>query len=164
MSSEPQQSDPYGLSRFLKAQEDSYQRAYEEIKNGKKQSCWMWYIFPQLDGLGMSWTAEYYGIKSIKEAAAYIAHPVLGKRLIDICYVLKPHAGKSARSIFGYPDDLKLCSCLTLFGGLPDADPIFEELIGLFYNGNHCTFTKKKMAHARNIGECEAVKRNKEEE
>ena len=164
MSKDSLQEDPFDLKRFLKAQKHSYQRAYDEIKNGKKQSCWMWYIFPQLDGLGSSYSAEYYGIKSIKEAIAYINHPILGKRLIDICNALKPHSDKTSRSIFGYPDDLKLCSCLTLFAGLPNADPIFQELIDIFCKGKACEFTSKKLAHERLLSSSPKTHANEEEE
>src|SRR5580765_4438135 len=103
--------DSYHLSRFLRAQEDDYERALSEIKNGRKCTHWMWYIFPQIDGLAFSSTSKYYSIKSIEEARAYIDHPVLGPRLLECAEAAVRVEGRSAREVFGSPDDLKLRSC-----------------------------------------------------
>lgn len=123
------------LNRFVKAQENTYQYAFSEIERGKKETHWMWFIFPQISGLGHSETARYYAIKDIKEAELYLRHPVLGKRLTNISKVLLKIQGKSAREIFGKPDDLKLRSCMTLFGALENTDPVFQEVIDRYFDG-----------------------------
>ena len=106
--------DPFDLSRFVKAQDGVYERALKEIKRGEKQSHWMWFIFPQIDGLGSSSTARFYSVKSGPEAKAYLDHPLLGPRIIECSQVLLRIQGRSASDIFGYPDDLKLRSSMTL--------------------------------------------------
>ena len=123
------------LSRFLKAQEYSYDQALQEIRAGRKRSHWMWYIFPQIQGLGFSSTAQYYAIQDLSEAKDYLAHPVLGARLKEISEALLELDGLSAHQIFGYPDDLKLCSCMTLFR-MADLDcDIFEKVLEKYYDG-----------------------------
>ena len=123
------------LSRFLKAQEHDYARALSEIRSGRKRSHWMWYIFPQIQGLGFSQTAQFYAIQDLAEAKDYLAHPVLGARLKEISSALLGLDGLSASEIFGYPDDLKLCSSMTLFR-LADLDcPIFQDVIYKYYDG-----------------------------
>ncbi len=131
------------LSRFKEAQKLAYQQAYNEMVAGRKWTHWMWYIFPQMRGLGHSRIAHRYGIASMDEATAYLNDPLLGPRLVDICRVLQKHTDKSAYDIFGSPDDLKLRSCLTLFSQVPGADPVFEELLQLFYGGQPCELTNK---------------------
>src|SRR3954471_2301881 len=106
--------DPYDLSRFLQAQEDDYEQALSEIAGGRKRSHWIWYIFPQIDGLAFSSTSKFYAIKSIEEARAYLDHPILGPRLRECAEATLGVEGRSAAEIFGYPDDLKLKSCATL--------------------------------------------------
>ncbi len=118
-------SDPYDLNRFVRAQESDYARAFEEIQRGQKRSHWMWYIFPQFDGLGQSSTSKKYSIKSVAEAEAYLEHPVLGPRLIECCEAALKIEGRSALTIFGSPDDLKLKSCATLFAQVCRADRCF---------------------------------------
>jgi len=125
----------YNLQRFTDAQEGVFHRALKEIKNGRKQSHWMWFIFPQVAGLGFSGTTKFYAIKDITEADLYLQHPVLGSRLIEISQALLNIEGKTAHQIFGSPDDLKLKSCMTLFSSLPDANPVFESVIKKYYNG-----------------------------
>ena len=123
------------LSRFLKAQASDYARALSEIRSGRKRSHWMWYIFPQIQGLGFSSTAQYYAIRDLAEARDYLAHPVLGERLKEISSALLELDGLSAHDIFGFPDDLKLCSCMTLFR-MADLDcDIFEKVIDKYYDG-----------------------------
>ncbi|MBR4472897.1 MAG: DUF1810 domain-containing protein [Oscillospiraceae bacterium] len=123
------------LSRFLKAQEGDYERALSEIRSGRKRSHWMWYIFPQIQGLGFSSTAQYYAIRDLQEAKDYLQHPVLGPRLKEISSALLELEGLSASEIFGYPDDLKLRSSMTLFR-MADLDcPIFLEVLEKYYNG-----------------------------
>ena len=123
------------LSRFLKAQEHDYAQALHEIRSGRKRSHWMWYIFPQIQGLGVSRTAEFYAIRDLEEAKDYLAHPVLGARLKEISSALLELEGLSASEIFGYPDDLKLRSSMTLFR-LADLDcEIFQDVIDKYYDG-----------------------------
>ena len=123
------------LDRFIKAQQNDYATALSEIKNGKKRSHWMWYIFPQLRGLGMSETARFYGIQGKQEAVAYIESDILGKRLIEISETLAALPGDDAHQVFGSPDDIKLKSCMTLFASLPNANPVFEQVLSKFYDG-----------------------------
>ena len=123
------------LKRFLTAQERDYTRALVEIKNGRKQSHWMWYIFPQIAGLGFSETARFYAINNLEEAHDYLNHPVLGNRLIEITSALLPINGKTATQIFGSPDDLKLRSSLTLFNSVANADPVFQAVLDKYYGG-----------------------------
>ncbi len=125
----------YDLNRFLKAQERDYTRALDEIRSGRKRSHWMWYIFPQIQGLGFSHTAQYYAIQDLNEAKEYLAHPVLGARLKEISSALLELEGLSASEIFGYPDDLKLRSSMTLFR-LADLDSdVFEAVLDKYYDG-----------------------------
>lgn len=125
----------YDLNRFLKAQEYDYAQALSEIRAGRKRSHWMWYIFPQIQGLGFSHTAQYYAIQGLNEAKEYLAHPVLGARLKEISSALLELEGLSASEIFGYPDDLKLRSSMTLFR-LADLDcDVFEAVLDKYYDG-----------------------------
>ena len=123
------------LQRFITAQQGSYETALSEIKKGMKRSHWIWYIFPQINGLGFSETSQYYAIKSKEEATAYLAHPVLGKRLIEICEALLQLPDNNAHNIFGSPDDLKLKSSMTLFASLPHTHPVFDAVLQKFFNG-----------------------------
>ncbi|MBC6609954.1 DUF1810 domain-containing protein [Hymenobacter sp. BT507] len=123
------------LSRFLDAQQSDYQTALSEIKNGRKRSHWMWYIFPQIQGLGFSETSKFYAIQDAAEAEAYLTHPVLGSRLLEISSALLKLSSSNATSIFGSPDDLKLKSSMTLFASLPKADPVFQSVLDKFFNG-----------------------------
>ncbi len=122
------------LDRFLVAQEHSYDTALREIRAGHKRSHWMWYIFPQIAGLGMSYTAQLYSIKDIDEARSYISHPVLGARLIEISEALLKTESSDATAVMGYPDDLKLRSCMTLFAQVSD-NPVFNAVLEKFYGG-----------------------------
>lgn len=123
------------LQRFLIAQEKDYATALEEVKQGRKKSHWMWYIFPQIQGLGFSETSRHYAIKDRSEAAAYMKHPLLGHRLITICNALLYQPEKDATKIFGSPDYLKLKSSMTLFSSVPQADPVFAAVLEKFFNG-----------------------------
>ncbi len=127
--------DPHDLNRFVQAQADDYARALAEIKSGRKQSHWMWYIFPQFDGLGFSSTSKRYAIKSIAEAQAYLAHPVLGPRLIECAEAVLGIKGRSAFEIFGSPDDMKLQSCATLFASVSPEGSAFHRLLDKYYHG-----------------------------
>jgi uncharacterized protein (DUF1810 family) len=127
--------DPHHLNRFVEAQVDDYDRALSEIRSGRKRSHWMWYIFPQLDGLGFSATSKRYSIKSIAEAEAYLSHPVLGPRLIECAEALLRNKDRSAFDILGSPDDLKLKSCATLFARVSPAGSVFDRVLEKFYDG-----------------------------
>ena len=127
-----QPDDPYDLARFVKAQEYLYAQALAEIRRGRKQSHWMWFVFPQLDGLGSSAMAKRYAIRHAGEARAYLAHPVLGARLRECVDALLAIDGPSAAEIFGYPDDMKLRSSATLFDAIsPGA--AFHRLLEKYY-------------------------------
>ena len=123
------------LNRFIYAQERDYQTALTEIRNGRKKSHWMWYIFPQVQGLGFSETSRFYAIKDLDEAEAFLQHPILGSRLIAICNALLGLQSNNANQIFGSPDDLKLKSCMTLFAALSNTDPVFGLVLDKFFNG-----------------------------
>lgn len=124
-----------GLRRFIDAQERDYERALAEIRQGRKQGHWIWYIFPQLKGLGSSETSTFYGIRDVQEAADYLAHPVLGNRLIEITDALLDIDDRTAKQIMGSPDDLKLRSCMTLFGQLTNANPVFQAVLDKYFAG-----------------------------
>jgi uncharacterized protein (DUF1810 family) len=128
--------DPFDLGRFVRAQAGDYEQALAEIRKGEKRTHWMWYIFPQIDGLGRSPTAKRYSIKSIEEAKAYLGHPVLGPRLLECAEAVLRVEGRSARQIFGSPDDLKLHSCATLFAHVAPPGNVFERLIERYYGGS----------------------------
>ena len=123
------------LKRFIDAQERDYQIALSEIQKGRKLSHWMWYIFPQIKGLGFSETSRIYAIKNKDEAGEYLNHPILGKRLIDISNALLDLDTDDAHSVFGSPDDLKLKSSMTLFSSLPGTNPVFQSVLKKFFNG-----------------------------
>jgi len=123
------------LKRFTDAQENTYAVAFSEIQQGRKKSHWMWFIFPQIAGLGFSETSRYYGIKDLEEAAEFLKHPVLGSRLISISRELLKLKTNDAHQVFGSPDDLKLRSSMTLFSSLENADPVFKMVLEKFFNG-----------------------------
>jgi uncharacterized protein (DUF1810 family) len=127
--------DPYNLDRFVRAQEDDYRQALAEITRGRKRSHWMWYIFPQIEGLGSSPTSREYSIKSLEEARAYLGHPVLGPRLLECAEAVLRVEGRSAAEIFGFPDDLKLRSSVTLFGCVLPPGSVFERVLGKYFGG-----------------------------
>lgn len=124
----------HSLERFVDAQERMYERALEEVKSGKKLSHWIWYIFPQLKGLGMSGNSYYYGIDDIEEARAYLHHPVLGARLREITSVFLDSVGKNAQDVFGYLDAMKVRSCMTLFNEVSN-DDLFRKVLERYYSG-----------------------------
>ena len=128
-------SDLYDLSRFLQAQQDDYEQALSEIASGRKRTHWMWYIFPQLDGLAFSSTSKRYSIKSLDEARAYLDHPILGPRLLECAEAVVRLEDRSAREIFGSPDDLKLRSCATLFACVSPPGSVFDRLLTKYYQG-----------------------------
>ena len=125
--------DPFDLSRFLKAQEPVYARVLSELRSGQKRTHWMWFIFPQIDGLGFSATTEYYAIKSLEEARQYLNHPVLGARLLECAETVLAVEGRSVSEIFGYPDDLKLKSSMTLFACVPNSPSVFDQVLDKYF-------------------------------
>ncbi|MFW0718220.1 DUF1810 domain-containing protein [Pedobacter sp. N23S346] len=137
------------LERFLKAQDANYADAFAEISNGRKTTHWMWYVFPQLSGLGKSEMAKYYSIANSQEAKEYLKHPVLGKRLEEISSALLKHQDKSAYAILGSPDDLKLQSSMTLFSSLEDAPTVFKEILHHFYSDQIDSATVKLLESER---------------
>lgn len=130
------------LQRFIVAQRDSYRRALCEVKAGRKCSHWMWYIFPQLKGLGLSSTSSFYGIAGLKEAQEYLSHPVLGTRLREISKVLTELPTNDAYSVFGSPDDMKLRSCMTLFD-LVSPNDVFSAVLDKYFAGHKDNLTLK---------------------
>jgi uncharacterized protein (DUF1810 family) len=127
-------NDPFDLERFVRAQAGDYDQALSELRDGKKRSHWMWYVFPQIEGLGHSPMSHRYSIKSAAEARAYLDHPVLGPRLRECAAVVHGIVGRSALEILGSPDDLKLRSCATLFARVSH-EGVFEQLLQKFFNG-----------------------------
>jgi uncharacterized protein (DUF1810 family) len=127
--------DPYDLKRFLDAQEGVYERALAELKAGRKRSHWMWYIFPQIEGLGHSPTARHYSIKSMEEARQYLSHPVLGKKLLECTEAVLALKGRSVSEIFAYPDDLKFKSSMTLFEKAAAPDSVFSSALERYCHG-----------------------------
>lgn len=129
---------PSDIDRFVDAQASVYDRVVEELRDGRKATHWMWFVFPQLVGLGHSAMAAHYGIKDIEEAQRYLAHPVLGERLRHCVHLMRTHEGKSARAILGTPDDLKFRSCLTLFlkaSSAAEDRALFTGALAQFYGG-----------------------------
>ena len=129
------------LSRFTKAQEQDFKTAFKEIKNGRKMSHWMWYIFPQIQGLGKSSTSQYYGIKDLNEARAFINDPYLGGNLKKISMALLELEENNAVAIFGKPDDIKLKSCMTLFSCISENGSIFHKVLEKYFDGRQCKRT-----------------------
>ena len=124
------------LSRFIKAQQRDYQQALSEIRAGRKYSHWIWYIFPQIQGLGMSPTAQFYSINNIEEAKAFLADPYLGANLIEISEALLALDENDPTAVLGYPDDLKVCSSMTLFKIAGEGKyPVFQQVLDKYYGG-----------------------------
>jgi uncharacterized protein (DUF1810 family) len=126
-------TDAFELSRFVEAQTAVYEQALAEIRSGRKRSHWMWFIFPQAAGLGSSPASQHFGIKSRDEAEAYLAHPVLGARLIECAGAVLALHGVSASDVFGYPDDMKLRSCATLFAQVSQPASVFQKLLDKYF-------------------------------
>lgn len=132
------------LDRFIKAQENDYETALNEIENGHKQSHWIWYIFPQLQGLGFSSMSQYYGIKDKEEAIDYMNHPVLRERLLEISQALLSLDCNDPVRVMGYPDNLKLQSSMTLFS-IVSKEPVFQKVLDKFYDGQEDQATLEKL-------------------
>jgi len=144
--------DRHGLSRFVRAQANDYDRALSELRSGRKRSHWMWYVFPQLDGLGSSPTSKRFAIRSLDEARAYLEHPLLGPRLLECAEAVLRVEGRSAGEIFGSPDDLKLRSCATLFACVSPAGSVFHRLLARYYGGRQDAGTLRMLGIPADAG------------
>jgi uncharacterized protein (DUF1810 family) len=138
-------NDRYDLKRFVRAQEGAYERALAEIREGRKRSHWMWFIFPQIEGLGLSAMSQRYAIRSLSEARAYLDHPVLGPRLVTCVEALLHLENRSAAEIFGFPDDRKLRSCATLFAAVSAAGSPFHRLLDKYFKGEDDAATRQRL-------------------
>ena len=143
----PETEDPYDLDRFVRAQEADYARALSELRAGRKRSHWMWYVFPQIEGLGKSEMSRRYSIKSADEARAYLDHPLLGARLRESFAAVQNVEGRSALEIFGSPDDLKLRSSATLFGAVSD-EGLFANVLQKYFDGKRDEETLRRVGPA----------------
>ena len=139
--------DPHDLQRFVAAQDagGTYRRATAELRNGRKESHWMWFIFPQIAGLGYSPASRTYAISSVEEARAYLAHPVLGTRLIECAAILAGGPDRTAEQIFGEVDSLKLRSSMTLFMHAADGEPAFRQILDRYFDGEPDSATEQRI-------------------
>ncbi|MGA2039397.1 MAG: DUF1810 domain-containing protein [Bryobacteraceae bacterium] len=137
--------DPHNLRRFLDAQDPVYAQVCSQLRAGRKSSHWMWFIFPQIQGLGYSATARKFAIASLEEARAYLEHPILGARLIECCLLVNQVEGRSIEQIFGYPDDLKFRSSMTLFTRATPDHQIFQDALGKYFNGKFDPLTLERL-------------------
>ncbi len=137
MNSSRDTNDPYSLRRFELAQDEgaTYERAVSELRAGRKQSHWMWFVFPQVAGLGQSAMSRTYAISSLAEAKAYLAHPVLGERLVECAQILTRLTGRTAQDVFGAVDAVKLRSSMTLFATAAPEDALFRQVLGDYFDG-----------------------------
>lgn len=136
----------YNLDRFIQAQQPVYEQVLGELRNGRKRSHWMWFIFPQIQGLGRSEMAQHYAISSKEEAGAYLAHPVLGPRLEECTKLVLAIEGKSLNDIFGDPDDVKFRSCMTLFAHVAGPDSVFQACLKKFCGNQPDPLTVAKVS------------------
>ena len=150
MNREREGNDPYKLSRFLTAQERVWETALAELKHGAKRTHWMWFVFPQVAGLGTSPMAVKYAIASRAEAEAYLAHPVLGTRLRECAAALLGVDGRTAREVMGSPDDLKLKSSMTLFAAIAGPSSVFQVVLDRFFDGTQDPRTSEFLTQALN--------------
>jgi uncharacterized protein (DUF1810 family) len=141
-----QNSDPFDLDRFLMAQAPVIDLARAELKAGRKRSHWMWFVFPQIEGLGLSVTAERYAIRSLAEAKAYLRHPILGRRLRDCARLVCETRARPLEEIFGYPDWLKFRSSMTLFSAAAPDEAVFAEALEKFCKGERDPLTLEKLS------------------
>jgi uncharacterized protein (DUF1810 family) len=146
------QYDPFNLSRFLQAQERVYEEVLAELKAGQKRTHWIWYIFPQMEGLGYSSTSRHYAIKSEAEAREYLNHPILGSRLVECAQTVLDVKGRSALEIFGPPDDLKLRSSMTLFAQVSHPDSVFARVLDKYFHGKRDDKTLALLQQQRTKG------------
>jgi uncharacterized protein (DUF1810 family) len=144
-------NDPYDLNRFVRAQEAIFEMALEELRNGRKRSHWMWFIFPQFEGLGTSETSRFYSIKSEAEARHYLDHPLLGSRLRQCAETVLAINGRTAAEIFGFPDDLKFKSSMTLFACVVDANSIFDKALEKYFDRKRDDETLRLLSHRNHL-------------
>lgn len=142
-------TDNYQLQRFLEAQDHVYDAVIDELRAGRKSSHWMWFIFPQIKGLGRSGTAQQFAITSLEEAKAYLQHPVLGSRLRECTQLVINVGGRSAEEIFGYPDYLKFRSCMTLFMTAATDNILFKDALRKYFDGKPDTLTLDILAQQK---------------
>jgi uncharacterized protein (DUF1810 family) len=138
-------NDPYGLQRFIEAQDPVYDKVCAELRNGRKDSHWMWFIFPQLRGLGHSPMADKFGISSRQEAEAYLKHPILGPRLRECSRLVNLVAGRSIHQILGSPDDLKFKSSMSLFASIAPEEQVFKEALQKYFDGELDRLTLERL-------------------
>jgi uncharacterized protein (DUF1810 family) len=138
--------DPFDLNRFVRAQAPIYSAALAELKSGRKRSHWMWFVFPQIDGLGFSETTRRYSIKSLAEAREYLAHPLLGARLRECTQALLKIEGRTALGVFGWPDNMKLQSSMSLFAAADPAAPEFSAVLAQYFEGKHDARTVERLS------------------
>ena len=134
-TAEDEMDDQFDLRRFIDAQAPIYERALAELRNGRKQSHWMWYVFPQFEGLGESQMAQKFAIHSFSEAVSYLQHPVLGPRLKEVTRAVNEVEGRSIETIFGYPDYMKFRSSMTLFSKAAPDEPAFADALAKYFGG-----------------------------
>ena len=139
--------DPFDLDRFVQAQDPVLAQVRSELGEGRKRSHWMWFVFPQLEGLGRSETARYYALPGLPAARAYLAHPVLGPRLVECTELVNRVEGRSVHQIFGSPDDLKFHSSMTLFAAADPEAPVFREALAKHFGGALDALTVEKLRH-----------------
>lgn len=142
--------DPFNLGRFVSAQETIYPAVLAELRRGQKRTHWMWFVFPQYQGLGYSSTSKHYAIKSIEEARQYLSHPLLGSRLLECAETVLNTNGRSAREIFGTPDDMKLHSSMTLFAALTDSESLFARVLDKYFQGKRDSRTLDLLTYSSN--------------
>jgi len=138
-------TDPFNLQRFVTAQDGVYEQVCAELREGRKEGHWIWYIFPQMRGLGSSAMANAFGIASRAEAAAYLKHEVLGPRLRECTRLVNLVEGRSVERIFGYPDDVKFRSSMTLFASVATDKQVFEDALQKYFSGEMDPLTLKKL-------------------
>jgi uncharacterized protein (DUF1810 family) len=141
--------DPFALNRFISAQEGIYAGVLAELRSGRKRTHWMWFMFPQIDGLGHSATTIFYAIKSTEEARRYLNHPILGARLVECTEAVLAVKGRSISEIFGYPDDMKFKSSMTLFSRVAGPDSVFARALDRYFQGEGDVRTLRLMENLR---------------
>ena len=143
-------SDPYNLQRFVEAQKPVYDKVCSELRDGRKKSHWMWFIFPQIEGLGSSPLARKFAISALGEAAAYLAHPILGPRLAECTRLVNLIEGRAIEQIFGYPDDLKFRSSMTLFADAAPNNRVFIDALQKYFSGEFDPATLARLQAVQN--------------
>ena len=146
--------DPHDLARFTRAQDGVVANVLAELRSGRKRTHWMWFVFPQVAGLGSSSASRTYAIKSLAEARDYLAHPVLGSRLRQCAEIVLATEGRTAHAIFGDPDDLKLCSSMTLFAAAAEADSVFARVLAKYFGGRRDAATIRLLAALERTAGC----------